>query len=307
MFIVYQIIINITFYEYSCSQIKVKLKPNSFDRFGDDLTEEILQYLTFEDKIKLECVSKQWRRLVFNKEFVIELNFCRYERQKPFNRLKDLRKLKTLLKKCPNITKVILFPEKKSSVLSLIGRYCHHIKSLTYEVYAIDDNVLSFFRKYGHKLEKLVLFGTNGLKEQILILCPNVKKVLIPEFNILFNEDKEFLPKLEHIFINFQITSQNVNEMKILSDKYSQTMKTLNVMLEDLEMTREEVIKCFEYISRFENLRDLTLRIECIRLREPIDDCLSLIGQKCNKLLKLDLTVKGCLRSLRFLTSFSEF
>ena len=27
---------------------------NSFDRFGDDLTEEILQYLTFEDKIRLD-------------------------------------------------------------------------------------------------------------------------------------------------------------------------------------------------------------------------------------------------------------
>ena len=31
------------------------------DRFGDDLTELILQYLTFEDKVRLECVSKQWR------------------------------------------------------------------------------------------------------------------------------------------------------------------------------------------------------------------------------------------------------
>ena len=38
---------------------------NSMDRFGDDLSEVILSYLWFEDKIRLECVSKQWRRLVY--------------------------------------------------------------------------------------------------------------------------------------------------------------------------------------------------------------------------------------------------
>ena len=44
---------------------------NSFDRLGDDLTELILQYLTFEDTVRLECVSKQWRRLIYNKQSVI--------------------------------------------------------------------------------------------------------------------------------------------------------------------------------------------------------------------------------------------
>ena len=64
---------NITFHNYSNTQMKVYAK-NSFDRFGDDLTELILQYLTFEDKVRLECVSKQWRRLVFNKQFVLDIN-----------------------------------------------------------------------------------------------------------------------------------------------------------------------------------------------------------------------------------------
>ena len=31
---------------------------DSMDRFGDDLTEEVIQYLTFKDKVRLECVSK---------------------------------------------------------------------------------------------------------------------------------------------------------------------------------------------------------------------------------------------------------
>ena len=62
---------DIIIHNYSNTQMKVYAK-NSFDRLGDDLTELILQYLTFEDKVRLECVSKQWRRLVYNKQFIIE-------------------------------------------------------------------------------------------------------------------------------------------------------------------------------------------------------------------------------------------
>ena len=50
-----------------------KQLKSSFDRFGDDLTELILSYLSFENKLRFECVSKQWRRLVFNKQFVLEI------------------------------------------------------------------------------------------------------------------------------------------------------------------------------------------------------------------------------------------
>ena len=40
---------------------------NSFNRFGDDLCELLLSYLSFEDKIRFECVSHQFQRLIFNK------------------------------------------------------------------------------------------------------------------------------------------------------------------------------------------------------------------------------------------------
>ena len=40
-------------------------EKDSMDRLADDLTEEVLQYLTFSDKVRLECVSKQWMRCVY--------------------------------------------------------------------------------------------------------------------------------------------------------------------------------------------------------------------------------------------------
>ena len=43
-------------------------RRDSFDRFGDDLVEEILKYLSSRQRIAGECVAKQWQRIVFRGE-----------------------------------------------------------------------------------------------------------------------------------------------------------------------------------------------------------------------------------------------
>ena len=97
-----------------------------------------------------------------------------------------------------------------------------------------------------------------------------------------------------------------VNQFKIFTDKYSQTLKTLNVSF--WHMDREDPMTSIELISQFENLRQLSLALDQIRTTEPIDDCLSLIGQKCNKLLKLDLRINGLLQiSKQFFDVFYHF
>jgi hypothetical protein len=48
-----------TFDGYNC---------NSFDTLGDDLCEVLLSYLSICHKIRFECVFKQWRRFIFNKQ-----------------------------------------------------------------------------------------------------------------------------------------------------------------------------------------------------------------------------------------------
>jgi hypothetical protein len=41
---------------------------DSFDRFSEDLSQLLLSYLSFEEKFNFECVSKQWKHSVFNKQ-----------------------------------------------------------------------------------------------------------------------------------------------------------------------------------------------------------------------------------------------
>ena len=185
---------------------------NSFDRLGDDLTELILQYLTFEDKVRLECVSKQWRRLVFNKQFVIELNAEIYYEERrnlknnllTYNRRKLAKRLKLVLMKCRNIESVKFNIEVESEVLSLIGRYCPNIKSLKYNnrFIGIDEEVLSFFRINGHKLEELNLCEKDEVAINYLRFCPDLKYChnfnnVFLDRNIIVFREKEFLPNFE--------------------------------------------------------------------------------------------------------------
>ena len=55
---------------------------DSFERFGDHLSELIVSYLTIEDKFRFQCLSKQWQRIVFNRQSILnifwnDLNFGR--------------------------------------------------------------------------------------------------------------------------------------------------------------------------------------------------------------------------------------
>ena len=128
---------------------------------------------------------------------------------------------------------------------------------------------------------------------------------------VLMSENREFLPKLEHFWDNglyrLEICSLTVNKLKLLSDKYSQTIKTLHIGFYGLE-SEEQLKTCIEYITRFENLKELKLRINSNQFNGIINRLVSLIGQKCNKLLKLDLSINdSILISNQFSNVLKEF
>ena len=89
---------------------------DSMEMFGDDLTERILQYLWLKDKVKFQYVCKQWQRLIYNKQKTITISCIEYDYKKnllqihkqsdkQFNR----ELMESVLKKCPNISRVYLW------------------------------------------------------------------------------------------------------------------------------------------------------------------------------------------------------
>ena len=67
--------------------------------------------------------------------------------------------LESVLKKCPNIRKVILCYLYESS-LTLFGQYCPHLKILN--INYLELNVLDFGQRYGQQLQELRVNGFNN-------------------------------------------------------------------------------------------------------------------------------------------------
>lgn len=177
---------------------------DSFDRFGDDMTEEVLSYLDIEDKFGLENVSKQWQRLIHNKTFRLEINLVEeFNRQlmafmalclgQPMARKegflmkvnveKDLNRLKALLKKCPNI-RVTEFKSKELdiSVIEVIDEFCPHLNAFEFssEIENNSEAMAVFGKRLGSKLKTMrgiscikLCYGMPINKQKMLSFCLN--------------------------------------------------------------------------------------------------------------------------------------
>ena len=81
-------------------------RRDSFERLGDDLSEEVISYLSLKDKFRFECLSKRWQRLVFNKVFELKTNEAKglipllRSSSDPNLVLMDLKHFSSFVKKC---------------------------------------------------------------------------------------------------------------------------------------------------------------------------------------------------------------
>ena len=122
----------------SCNELSLR-RDSVSDRFCDDLCSVIVSYLSFEDKILFECVSHQFQRLLFNKQYVLEVIYWKtknslnqFLNQKKGKRSVvkkiDLKAFESVLKKCKFINKIVfningIKSENREKVLQLITKY----------------------------------------------------------------------------------------------------------------------------------------------------------------------------------------
>ena len=115
-----------------------KSLKTSFDRFGDDLSELIVSYLTIEDKFRFQCLSKQWRRLVFNKTYVLKIsmnNKLFVEKSGYDYKLKTKSFEKCLQKLWALVDIDIDFNViTDGEVLRIIAENCHHLRRLSIDL-----------------------------------------------------------------------------------------------------------------------------------------------------------------------------
>jgi hypothetical protein len=126
---------------------EIFIKRVSFSpRICDDLCEVLLSYLSFEDKIKFECVSHQFQRCIFNKENTLTTNRLD-DKQNRLNQLlvydrkkfADFRSHLQYVREFGNRSMEVIF--NKNAFESVLKK-CKFITQIIIKIDYIDNEVL---------------------------------------------------------------------------------------------------------------------------------------------------------------------
>ncbi|XP_054155955.1 uncharacterized protein LOC128954403 isoform X1 [Oppia nitens] len=220
---------------------------DSFDRFGDDLAELLLQYLSIDDKLRLQSVSKQWLALIFTGQTHLVLDEKLFKRMSFEMTVKNVKKLKlfeTIVKKCPNITKVnVRDINFFDGLLDLLIKYCNQlthlsIKQKVTEVWPVVEPIFAeFIERFGQQLKTFKFDGNNQqFNRQLLYkVCDrlsHLKTVEITGNDDLFTDSHFRVNRLPIGLKSFNVKLSDKQSLTLFSkfaDSYGQQIRTLNI------------------------------------------------------------------------------
>ena len=283
-------------------------RRDSFDdRFCDDLCEEILQYLSLEDKLRLQCVSKQFQRTVFKRQYELYINIRGQKHLKFYLKYWDLSNrefynnyniedqsldsFKVLLKKCPNSTSINLIKflgshdsdfddqdyQKVEEIARVIIENCNNLReAFAFNDIISDDNIVEeFHQKFGPKIKYLPF--VRKLNE--LSLFPNIEQVKIGYLkrNSIIPQLK--LAKLKQLELELRIYQEHL--LKIFIDSFPTLTHLKVVFYSDDE---NAFYKSLKNISNLKHLIHLKVDIEFGRNDKRFCDLLQQMSNNCQNL-----------------------
>ena len=234
---------NLSLNERNVELIEDNYRRDSFDdRFCDDLSEVLLQFLSFEDKLRFECVSKQFQRTVFQRQYKLKISLCpdyyivylkskisisntysRTKRDLIYYHIEDqsMHSFKALLKKCSN-TKSIKLQEPDLNfriVVSIYDKYARILYDRLFEY----NRICGLFEQMANYCQNLksigcgfVIYDKNSDIRQFLTqlnafpalkrlnLCLYLEKGHNIDVNELFSfELSKSLRKITHLTLDF--------------------------------------------------------------------------------------------------------
>ena len=93
-------------------EVKSEYSKSSFDRFGDDLAEQILSYLWIKDKFRFECLSKRIQSLIYNKQTKLIITYDNFVSDKksremiPFKYMANVNQIESVFTKLQALTDI---------------------------------------------------------------------------------------------------------------------------------------------------------------------------------------------------------
>ena len=287
----------------------------SFERFGDDLSELVLSFLPITDKLRFECVSKQFQQLVFNKQHdldihvfgIIDPQFGSHlvkcllvSNEKTFHKTINKKAFQCVLKKFKNIKSLNICDQIRvdNSVIELIANNCHHLQELIIDAKSFNNIDESYIRLLGQKCGpnlKSIDFSYycsyyNNKSSILYDFSPNIKEFCFNDLKIITSKTSNFYPKLEKMVFGSQ--SFSFEEFTRFVDSYCKQIKSISVSIHNFNDTKDIESQLFQQLSRFEKLENLWLDLsdDSITYRFILKG-LETIAMKCKKIKCLDFEV----------------
>lgn len=287
----------------------------SFERFGDDLTELILSYLPFADKLRLECVCRQWRRLIFQKQKCLDLTAMvlkdiaaipsKGTHESPVAYLKPQitsSQLIALFKKSSKVVKVVINCRQTNVwfVIELVFKYCSHITGIHLkqmnELDIINKTFAEKFRKICPKLKSISIghqkqWDSTGLLflEFFSHYCHNLTELRDFDRDMQHSVGNEFvflfgsngLPKLKVIeTLEYSISVTESND----SDKFDHFIDSFPHLegIKSIVFQKDFLLESLAMkLSRLKHLKRLELNLNICRESEISVETLRPIADNC--------------------------
>ena len=257
------------------------------DRVCDDLCEVLLQFLPIEDKFGFECVSKQFQRTVFERQYEINLNDLNVR-----NRFKIFG---PPLKKLPNLMSLgfeksnLRYKSKlNDSDFDSIIKYCHKLKKLNIDLSPISDLMKdSFVEKFSQKL--VSIYVTDREVEWIQKSFPKLEEVICSSLYCSFNfKNLKKLVLTDLIWCNSQSKDQYIKHLENLFENN----KTLTHLAFDSRFEDKELLNTvFDEITKLDQLVSLKINVDYYENRQfqfmPFINTLDKMSVNCPKLKSL--------------------
>ena len=231
------------------------------DMVCDDLSEVILQYLSLEDKLRHECVSKQFQRNICAKHFVLIFDFN--------NNKTRVINLENLLRKFANIRQITIrcnsyyysivrnIESKYNKVIDLIIKYCNNLTHFNLIWYDMsEDNAKLFNEKFGPKLISvdLTYLGKINKNSVKLLKVSNIQELIIPNLEYELSSIK--FNRLKRLKVVRNIMDEEMNNLEQFVETNGKTIKHLSIGTA-INVTANK--KLFMILSKLSNLVHLCL------------------------------------------------
>ncbi|CAG2108402.1 unnamed protein product [Medioppia subpectinata] len=259
---------------------------NSMDRFGDDLCQLLLSYLTFEDRFHLECVSKQFRRTVFESIVCIEIN-DRFMRQILNTTITET--LATITIKCPKIETIDcrrMRGQYEVHIPEVLTTFRHNFRHLRHIYCNLLQNSGQTMPTIGPLVTRIDVMVDN-IDTQSLIHCHRLSHLSLYRLSQVFDTSGQLMAKNLN---KFELHFYSADYYHRLSSfvTHNQSLKCLNVY-DNRCVSEESLTGLSEQLSRLPQLWELRLALDITGAQTSFTDSLRTIGVNCKQLQRLSL------------------